>query len=159
MAGQPGRSGGHNKLPDAVKKQRGSLKSIRVNKDAPDLPTLSGIPAPPGWMDKPAALEEWRTVWLALQGYNMLTEIDKNALAMYCDAMADFIGINAEVLTYTITNDKGLIVVNPLLRAKRDAFDRAVSLGKEFGFTPVARTRVVVVKKDEGKSDDDDLLN
>lgn len=138
-------SGGHNRLPTAVKKARGTLKKSRevaapVAFDA-NAPVNT---SPPTWLTK-GAKTEWARVVTHLDGAKLLSEADRTSLAMYCTAVdrAQKAEKQVEAEGMTLTNPTtGAVHAHPLLTVAKEARAQALRYGCEFGLTPASRGKM-----------------
>jgi P27 family predicted phage terminase small subunit len=84
------------------------------------------------------------------EGMDLLRNVDVNALALYCDALLDYVTFTAiierEGVMTEHTNKAGAenSVPHPLLSKKKQAFDQMSKLMSEFGLTPSARTKLAM---------------
>jgi P27 family predicted phage terminase small subunit len=106
-------------------------------------PRLS-IPSAPRHLN-PAARSEWRRLSEELHQLGLLTEIDRAALAMYCQAYGRWVFAEQKL------KDEKLLIVksptdqpmqNPWLQIANRAMRQMHSLLAEFGMSPSARARV-----------------
>lgn len=114
------------------------------------------IPAPPASLVG-FALEEWNTVAAELHRLELLTQIDRAALAAYCQSFAIWRtaveAINEmaarDELTHglMIRTKSGNTIQNPLVGAINKAAASMVRYAAEFGMTPSARSRIAVFDK------------
>lgn len=148
MAGN-GNSGRHAK-PAVVhlltgNRSKKSAASLLQEVQNPILPVE--IPEAPGWLDE-AALLEWNRVAPDLLALGMISRLDRQALAQYCEAVSDYsrwtlriqrlnekMEDRGDVQTYK-TGTKDLSIWRKL---RNDAERRADSAGAKFGFSPLAR--------------------
>ena len=85
-----------------------------------------------------------------------MTNIDVNALALYCDAYADYMActkiIQEEGLLVEYTNKAAETnkVPHPLLTKKKQLHEQMKAIGVDFGFTPSARARIVMPRAKKG---------
>jgi len=100
------------------------------------------------------AFDEWRRISAECSRLRLLTSVDTQALAAYCQSYA--VWRNAvELLNEAAKKDtvmRGLIVestsrkyshmTNPLVIIARDAADKMVRYAAEFGLTPAGRARL-----------------
>lgn len=83
-----------------------------------------------------------------LMGLGLMTEIDRTALAMYCQSWARWVEAEQEiqengVIVYT---PKGHPIQNPYLAVANRAMTDIRRLLAEFGMTPASRSKVHVEK-------------
>jgi P27 family predicted phage terminase small subunit len=108
----------------------------------------------PSWLD-PVAKKEWRRISLELQELNLLTNIDINALAIYCDAFSKYMKATEEINKFGLvikhTNKSGAtnIVTNPYVQIANKYADLINKYCVEFGLTPSARAKISIPKKEE----------
>ncbi|WP_435817046.1 phage terminase small subunit P27 family [Brevibacillus nitrificans] len=108
---------------------------------------------PPSWLDK-VAKAEFNRLAKELAELELVTNIDVNALATYCDAYSDYVQctkiIQDEGLVVEHTNKAGETnsVPHPLLTKKKQLHDQMRSLAIEFGLTPSARAGLAKPKKE-----------
>ena len=118
---------------------------------------------PPSWLDA-TAKKEFKRIAAELMELELLTNIDVNALAAYCDAYSDYIKctkiIQEEGLMVEYTNKAAETnkVAHPLLTKKRQLFDQMNSIASEFGLTPAARAKIAIPKKDEKPKTEEERL-
>lgn len=111
-----------------------------------------GTPRKPSWLSA-AAKVEWDRIVPELQQANLLSVVDRVALAAYCQAWAEL------EITTTVVEDEGRVVKEPIqsasgqvighvlkahpaVRMQRDAFNRVRQFLTEFGLSPAARARL-----------------
>ncbi|WP_082966727.1 phage terminase small subunit P27 family [Mycobacterium sp. 852002-51163_SCH5372311] len=132
----PGRDSGGRKVPTTPKFVR----------EAPD---------PPDWLDGPARVE-WDRITAELEPLDMLKTTDAEALACYCQAVADHAAAVAIVRAEgrIITNPKtGHQHPHPAVADARASRAQVLQFAREFGFSPAAEARLASLPTD---SDDDD---
>jgi len=119
---------------------------------------------PPKWLDS-IAKKEFKRIAEELMELDLLTNIDVNALAAYCDAYSDYIKctqiIREEGLMVEYTNKAAETnkVPHPLLTKKKQLHEQMKSLASEFGLTPVARAKIALPKeKDKPKTEEEQLF-
>ena len=130
------------------------LTGNRSKKSARDLqdemqgsPLPVEIPAAPDWLDEHARAE-WDRVGPDLVLLGLITRLDRQALAQYCEAVSDYqrwtlkiqrlndeMEGRGDVMTYR-TGAKDLSIWRKL---RNDAERRADAAGAKFGFSPLAR--------------------
>jgi P27 family predicted phage terminase small subunit len=108
---------------------------------------------PPNWLDKEAK-KEFKRIADELMELDLLTNVDINALAAYCDAYSDYIKctqiIQQEGLMVEYTNKAAETnkVPHPLLTKKKQLHEQMRSLAAEFGLTPSARAKLSIPKEE-----------
>jgi P27 family predicted phage terminase small subunit len=104
---------------------------------------------------------EWRRVSRQLHQLGLLTEIDRAALAMYCQAYGRWVFSEEKLrdeqqLLLRAPNDHQM--QNPWLSIANRAMRQCHSLAAEFGLTPSARSRVAGGEPLAAKDPFDELL-
>ena len=109
--------------------------------------------------------EAWRYYAPLLGRMRVLTEADRDALAAYCDALAQLSEITRlqrapdyrRVLLYTMPmadgSERPKVETNPLDAQRRQWTVIARQLRSDLGLSPATRARVAAVPADEGKGD------
>ena len=140
MAGRP-------RKPSALKLIHGSRD--RHNNKLEPIPT--GVASIPEWLND-AAVEEWNNLAPSLLELGLLTDIDTQAFAVYCQSYAELIEAEAELLKggKTQTTKDGFQRKSPWLGVRDEAHKRMMQIGGQFGLTPSSRTRIEVKPKDTG---------
>lgn len=94
------------------------------------------------------ARREWNRMAKQLFDLGLLTEVDRAALAAYCQAWARWIeaedAMRAPDFRMITTTDSGYPVVSPWLNIATTAMKQMKSFMTEFGMTPSSRSRVTV---------------
>ncbi|MDE3838651.1 phage terminase small subunit P27 family [Bacillus methanolicus] len=109
---------------------------------------------PPAWLDD-VAKKEFKRIAKELQEIDLITNVDVNALAAYCDAYSDYIKctqiIQEEGMMVEYTNKAAETnkVPHPLLTKKKQLHEQMKSLATEFGLTPSSRAKIALPKKEE----------
>lgn len=133
MAGVKGRSG---------RKPKPNASNERQVKAKP------GTPKRPEWLRDNAKSIWDSTVKLVQENMpDILSEVDSDALALYCDAWADFL---EAVETLRVEGNYRLARRHPASVMKREAADRIESGMKKLGLSPVDRAALKIeIEKDE----------
>lgn len=94
-----------------------------------------------------AAKHEWRTIAPKLLRLGLLTELDRAALAAYCQAWGDWIEARRVIKqSSTIIKDlDGGLMLNPYLKVATVAAKQMHEFLVEFGMSPSSRTRVMAI--------------
>ena len=101
---------------------------------------------PPTWLDS-VAKKEFKRIAGELLELEVMTNIDVNALALYCDAYADYMActkiikkrIACRIHQQSAETNK---VPHPLLTKKKQLHEQMKAIGVDFGFTPSARAKL-----------------
>jgi P27 family predicted phage terminase small subunit len=145
MAGRPPK-------PTSLKLVTGNPGKRAINKQEPD-PTYLQDLTPPEWLGA-GARQVWEEMAPAAARNKLLTEVDVEAFAMGCTAIAQYrhattkVG-EASVKTKVVINDEGRPVeagehLNPWAMVQSMTFKQAMAVFDRFGMSPQARTRIAV---------------
>ncbi len=138
-------SGGHNRLPTAVKRARGTLKKSREVATPVSMGGDGPVnTSPPTWLSK-GAKAEWVRVVPLLDGAKLRTEADRTALALYCTTVDRACKAEQQVEREGMTIENpttGAIHAHPLLTVAKEARAQALRYGCEFGLTPASRGKM-----------------
>lgn len=161
-------------MPKAVRKLRGNAGKRPLGGDEPEAP--KGPVSAPYWLHGKGRWA-WGKIAPVLDGMGLLTTADPHALALLCDAYAEFLAAREVVWRKGMTYEsrtavdaeeededkdgetKTVVVWSVIVRARpevkiaSDAWKRVRAMMLEFGLTPSARTRV----KGQGEVEDDEL--
>lgn len=143
-------SRGPKPIPSHLKMVKGTAQKCRTNKAEPK-PATDNI-QPPEYLSG-SARKQWRVVSKQLAEAGVLTNMDVDALALYCEAFARYREAVTEIDDFgPITRTpSGFPVQSPWLQIANKAFEQMTKLLAEFGMTPSARSRVRSTKKpDDG---------
>lgn len=96
------------------------------------------------------AQKAWKDIIPKLERMGILTEIDTDAIAIYCDAYSRWVEARQALAIegYYWTSDKGNKCYHPMVTIMNDAIKQMHTMQTEFGMTPRARNGISV-KKDE----------
>lgn len=117
------------------------------------------LPAPPAFLNA-TARRVWRALVPELAELGVLAKIDADALAVYCQARADF-----SWAVYRLRRDgrivptgTGSTKAHPAIGIQKAAADVIRNFGSEFGLTPSSRTRLRIgAAKDPDDPETSDL--
>jgi P27 family predicted phage terminase small subunit len=104
----------------------------------------------------------WKRTAKELYDAGLLTSVDRDALALYCQAFARWretenaLAKSTVIIRTNVKRDEetgeivggGNWIQNPLLAIANKAFEQMSKLQAEFGMTPSSRTRVSIAKPD-----------
>jgi P27 family predicted phage terminase small subunit len=130
---------GPKPMPSALKVLRGY--STANPGDEPNVEP--DIPEAPAWLTTEA-----RTVWdyyaPRLLACRVLTPLDRDTLALYCDAIAEYAEAQRNIAATgrVVRGATGAPMENPWCRIARNAAERARKFGAELGLSPASRTQV-----------------
>lgn len=131
--------------PTAQKRLRGNPGKRALN-DREPTPALA-VPACPDFLNSDARAE-WDRIVPELQALNLLTRVDRAALACYCQAWATFKLAQAQLDKYGLTMEfeskAGTLyeMARPEVAIANKAMQQIKAFSAEFGFTPSARTAI-----------------
>lgn len=143
MAGRPAK-------PTALKELAGNPGKRRLNKNEPK--PRQKKPSCPKHLTGEAR-REWNRMSKQLFDLGLLTEVDRAALAGYCQLWARWVEAEEEMRRPTFrmvtTTDNGYPVVSPWMGIASQAMKQMLRFLTEFGMTPAARSRVTVATEEE----------
>lgn len=137
---------GPKPLPAKLHLINGNRSKLTPSKLLDGVHPLVSIPDPPEHL-LPEALEEWARITVELEKLGLVTEIDRAALAVYCQAYGRW--VNAE-LKLAENNGSAMVDITPSgykqqgvwLQISNRAVEQMHKFLAEFGMTPSARSRV-----------------
>ncbi|MCE7982531.1 MAG: phage terminase small subunit P27 family [Caldilinea sp. CFX5] len=143
MAGRPAK-------PTALKQLAGNPGKRATNKNEPK-PTAKRPSCPKHLTGE--AKKEWNRTSKLLFELGLLTELDRAALAAYCQAWAQWVQAQEEMSKPTFQmielTDKGYPVASLWLNVAAQAMKQMKTFLTEFGMTPSSRSRVTVAPEPE----------
>lgn len=149
MASTPGR----RPTPTSLKLLRGNPGKRPLNDREPRPAAIA--PSCPPHMGE-IAKQEWRRMVKEMRPLNLLTHLDRAALAIYCDQWERWVKATEELQKYGPVLKMGMMLVtSPYITIADKAMNQIRAFGTEFGFTPSSRTRLHVspVEKHIDKND------
>jgi P27 family predicted phage terminase small subunit len=103
---------------------------------------------PPAWLHGKAR-QHWRRIQPMVAGMGVHTDADIDALALYCDALAEYVEAREVVrvggFTVTVYDDEGRVVstrTRTEVKVYQDAWRRANLMLQQFGLSPASRAKV-----------------
>lgn len=128
-------------LPTATKRARGNPGKRPLNDDEPQMPARA--PRCPSHLQGEARAE-WRRVAGALNAAGLLTQVDRAALAVYCQAWSRWVRAEEQVARHgeIVKTASGNLIQNPYLSVANRAMKQLQTLAREFGMTPSARSQL-----------------
>lgn len=156
---------GRPRKPRALNELEGNPGKRPVNENEP-MPNTSR-PSCPRHLNT-LARKEWHRMAPFLEQLGLLTQIDRAALAAYCQAygrwieaekkLKDLSLMSADKMAYLYKTTNGNLIISPLLTIANKSMDQMHKFLIEFGMTPAARTRINT--EPPGSQDPlDELLN
>ena len=128
--------------PLALVKGNPGKRALPKSEPKPDV----GAPARPEWLSESAA-EVWDRLAPELVRLKVLTVADEIALALLCDAYAEFIAARQAVggqAVYETETMQGTLMKrsHPAVAQASDAWRRVLAAASEFGLSPASRSKV-----------------
>ena len=148
---------GQRPTPTNLKVLRGNPGKRPLNENEPKPPP--SMPRAPSHLSKDAKTE-WKRMSKTLYELGLLTDIDRAALAAYCQAYGRWVEAEQNVQKYgtvMISPDKGWPIQSPYLAIANKALEQMHKFLVEFGMSPSSRSRISVDKKQEHESVLDEL--
>jgi P27 family predicted phage terminase small subunit len=148
------------------KKPHRSNKEIEKRKKAEKKlkPKSDDIDRPDWLKHDTIAQREWRKIVPELKRLDLLSNIDTTALALYCEAVSEYVDavkqLREEGTTIKYTNTKGETntIKHPALQVKKDNYQVIKDMLKEFGLTPSARASLAInFEGADNKAEDDEF--
>lgn len=132
---------GRKPKPTALKVLAGNPGKRAINHAEPTPRVV--MPKPPEHLSD-AEKEKWKSTVRELYPLGLVTNIDKDHLAMYCTIYVRWVKAERMVRDKgeIIKTAAGNIIQNPYLSIANRALDQLNKLGAEFGMTPSSRSRV-----------------
>jgi P27 family predicted phage terminase small subunit len=99
----------------------------------------------------PAAKREWERLVGDLARLNMVTNLDRAALAAYCGAYALWADATEQIQKYgaMIKSPTGYPVQSPYIAIANRQAEIMLRISSEFGFTPASRSRIAAPSSDQ----------
>lgn len=148
---------GRKPKPTALKILEGNPGKRPLNENEPE-PQVR-IPVCPDCLDLPAQ-QEWARITPLLAELGLLSEIDRTALAGYCDAYGRWYVAQKNLrLRGLVVKKDGKTYMNPFVRVAQDAMKEAMRHLVEFGMTPSSRSRIAIFQPRSPQDDMEALLD
>lgn len=133
--------------PTALKVLKGNPGKRALPKNEPNPDVSFRVPPAP----KPLAghaREEWRNIAKKLHRLGLLTEIDTNALALYCQAYGRWVEAEHKIQQFGLiaATSNGNIIQSPYVSIANTAMRDCHTFLNSFGMTPSSRTKVAAAK-------------
>lgn len=108
---------------------------------------------PPAHLSGEAAVK-WAELAPQLENLGILSQIDADLLAMYCQFYGRWVEAEQHLAeeSLVLTGGQGGVYQNPWLAVANKAMEQMHKLGAEFGLTPSSRTRIKVDDSSAGKA-------
>ena len=148
-----GKTPGRKPNPTQLKVAQGNPGNRKLNKVEPK--PEPGIPECPDHI-KGEARKEWYRICAELKKLDLITKIDRAALAVYCQAWERWVDAENQIRA------KGVIVLvgdnkypqqSPYLAVANKAMKQMMDALTEFGMTPSSRSRISVSAPDDNRKE------
>ena len=135
--------------PTALKVLQGNPGKRALPKGEPK-PDSGRLPSAPRWLSDEAK-REWKRLAPRLHAVGLLTEVDGLALAMLCEAFAQYMAAKTVVDSegMLLVSEKGNSYQHPAAGLMTQARGELMKWAREFGMTPAARSRISVQAADD----------
>jgi P27 family predicted phage terminase small subunit len=136
------------------------LKLLHGNPGRRPVPVQVVVPTAgadcPGWLSVEGR-REWRRLRPELERLGLLKQIDRGALAAYCEVWADFVWSVKEIRRQgrVTKSGNGTLMAHPAVQIQAAALKQLRAYALEFGFTPAARKGLHFPGPDDPKQDED----
>ena len=137
--------------PDELKALEGEPNKDRYNPSRPKPPVSR--PTYPAFLSGQAKAE-WRRICPELEALGLLSQVDRAALAAYCQAfgrwaqaekkLAELGKMSPDQMAFLYKTTNGNLIINPLLSVANKAAEQMHKFLAEFGMTPASRQRLSV---------------
>jgi len=156
--------------PTKIKILSGEPNKNRINYNEPQ-PTKNTTP--PRFLSK-LAHNEWKRLAPDCEKLDLLKNTDRMLFAEYCQTAGMLTEIEDTLNTlreaaiknggdvsraYLVKNQAGAFIASPLLSVRNKLLEKLITLGCEFGFTPVSRSRINTQPKAKDEDPMEKLLN
>lgn len=141
--------------PTQLKVVAGNPGKRPLNKDEPQPPQETDL-RPPSHLNKEAR-KEWKRLAPLLSEARILSKIDRDALALYCDAMAIYLDAKKKLAIDGLVQPVGennVIQQSPYLSIMNKQSERMRQFLEGFGMTPASRSRVTVLPDNGAAADE-----
>lgn len=136
-------SAGRPRLPDELKKRKGTLEKSRANNDPVITTIITEIPDPPVSFDE-VARNVWTTVCQEMIKLNLLQTLDIYLLEMMCNEMSIYWKLQKEIDLegFVIPTGTGSTKVNPKISIAQMSIANVQRIAAKFGLNPSDRSRL-----------------
>lgn len=134
--------------PTALKRLKGNPGKRALN-DSEARPAAT-MPRCPSHLTGEARAE-WRRVARGLHEAGLLTQVDRAALAVYCQAWGRWVKAEGQIQRHgeVVKTAAGNVMQNPYLSIANRAMKQMREMARELGMTPSARSQIKVTPPDE----------
>lgn len=142
---------GRPRIPDEIKKNKGTLRPGRIKNNATHAP-VKELPAPPEYLGA-AGVQEWNSKVQHLFEIGILAQADLGALAALCKEWQNYMeaeqSCDKNARFYAVKDDKGKVKywgIHPAHTIAQQHLKAYITLCNEFGMTPASRSNVQIGK-------------
>lgn len=141
---------GRKPTPTKLKQLAGNPGKRALNSSEPQPPVPDRPPYAPRYLNEEGK-REWRRVVGMLMDLGLYTELDRAALAMYCQVYGRWVQMERELADedLVLVGSEGGLYQNPKLHVANKAWEQQRKILAEFGLTPSSRSRLTLKGKDE----------
>lgn len=150
---------GRKKLPDSLKIMKGTDRKCRmVSTDLVPV-KIDYLPDPPAWFS-PLAISIYQDVTSELLAKKLIQKVDISMVVSFCNLMALHLecekALRTKRIYYVIDKNFNRVpVLHPKHKVSMDALSQAKQIANEFGFTPLARQRLIHQVNPDNPTDND----
>jgi len=139
--------------PTRLKLLRGNPSKRPLNNKEPK-PRIT-IPSCPKHLNQEAR-KEWRRITRELAALGLISNLDRAALAAYCDAYARWVEASENVRQFglILKSPSGYPIQSPYLAILNKAIEQMRAFLVEFGMTAASRSRIVTATSDDEDAED-----
>jgi len=133
--------GGSNKKSPALRIIEGNRGHRPLNRNEPKPAPIR--PTCPAWL-LPEAKREWKRLAPELERLGLLTVLDRGPFACYCQSVAWVRRCEAIIAKEGMVTEghRGIMRKHPLLSTLNQATASMLAFGRDFGLSPVSRSRI-----------------
>lgn len=139
--------------PTILKELAGNPGKRPLNDREAVIPVPDSVPYAPRHLSGEAK-REWRRVVKILLAAGLYSDVDRAALAMYCQAWGRWVEAESEIAKRgaILQGANGGLYQNPWLSVANKAQDQLRKMIAEFGLSPAQRSRVVAMGPERDQS-------
>ena len=137
------------RVPTRLKVLRGTARKDRTNPREPK-PELA-TPEPPAWLNADA-LAEWKRLVPELEALRILTRVDRDDLAAYCDALAEWKEATEDLAangSLYVETPQGFLQAHPAVSIRRNAREAVRKFSALYGLNPADRSKIHAIPEEE----------
>lgn len=150
---------GRRPKPSALKRLQGNPGKRKLNDREPTPPPPSTALPCPDFVQGDARAE-WHRMAELLAAANLLTEVDRTALAAYCQAYGRWVDAEKQLRKTgpVIKSPSGYPILNPYVSLVKAYMTQMHRMLVEFGMTPSSRSRLRIEQPDKTVDPLDEFL-